>query len=770
MLNPLQGSAAAFALAATLVLPLHAAAQERGAELDRGAPPAPVAPDVISVDPSGDATVRAVRLTERPRIDGELDEAWYADTPPITQFLQSVPDEGAEPTEFTEAWIGFDEANIYVSARIHDSAPESEWVANEMRRDTNQLRQNDTFGVAFDTFYDRRNAVMFYTNPLGAVADFAMTNEGNPNSDWNPIWNVRTGRFDGGWTVEMEIPFKSLRYRPGNEQVWGIQLRRAIRRKNEWVHLTLVPREAAGTGAMGAFRVSSYGTLVGLETPPPSRNLEIKPYAISGVRSTRLEGAGLEDDTYADAGLDVKYGITENLTLDLTYNTDFAQVEVDEQQVNLTRFNLFFPEKREFFLEGRGIFDFATSPVGAGGGGPGGGGGNAPTLFFSRRIGIHGGDVVPILGGARLTGKVGAFDVGALSVQTEGVSELGVESTNFGVLRLRRDILSRSNVGFLFANRSEALAGEGSNQTYGIDGSFAFFDNLNFLGYWARTDTPLFDERESSYRGRASYDGDLYGIRLEHLLVDDNFNPEVGFLRRRGFRESIASARYSPRPASIESVRQLSFQGTLDYLTDASEGFVEARENRLQAQAEMENSDVVSVGFNDLYERLVVPFAIAPGVVIPTGGYAFRDVEATVSLGLQREISGNFSARYGSFYDGTRTSLEFGRGRVEILPELSVEPSISFNWVDLPQGDFTAHLATARINYSFNPRMFLSGLLQYNHSGDRFASNVRFRWEYAPGSELFVVYTDDRDLDVFDRFSELSNRALVIKVNRLIRP
>ena len=227
-----------------------------------------------------------------------------------------------------------------------------------MRRDTRQLRQNDTFAIILDTFYDRRNAVAFYTNPIGALADFAITNEGNPNSDWNPVWDVRTGRFEDGWTVEMEIPFKSLRYRPGPSQIWGVQLRRNVRRKNEWNYVTPLPI-SAGSGPGGIFRVSEAATLVGLDAPSGSKNLEIKPYAIGGLATNLAASPPTRNVGDGTGGLDVKYGVTQNLTADFTLNTDFAQVEVDEQQVNLTRFNLFFPEKREFFLEGRGIFDFA---------------------------------------------------------------------------------------------------------------------------------------------------------------------------------------------------------------------------------------------------------------------------------------------------------------------------------------------------------------------------------------------------------------------------
>ena len=364
-------------------------------------PPAPIAPAVVTRDDRGNATVRAIRLAAPLSLDGQLAEAVYSDVAPITGFLQTLPDEGSPVTETTEAWITFDDENIYVSARLWDSAPPSEWVANEMRRDASQIRNNDTFGASFDTYYDRRNGNNFFTNPLGARVDVQHMNEGSANADWNPIWDVRTGRFDGGWTVEMQIPFKSLRYRPGTQQIWGVQLRRSIRRKNEWAHLTLVPRSAVrgSSGSTAIIRVSRHGTLVGLEAPEASRNIEIKPYGMSGIRTDKTTSPPINDDGFADAGLDVRYGVTENLSADLTFNTDFAQVEVDEQQVNLARFPLFFPEKRDFFLEGRGVYDLAAATFTAGASGP-----NTPTLFFSRRIGLEGGVIVPILAGARLTG------------------------------------------------------------------------------------------------------------------------------------------------------------------------------------------------------------------------------------------------------------------------------------------------------------------------------------------------------------------------------
>jgi hypothetical protein len=728
-------------------------------------PPAPTAPAVVNRDAEGNATVRAVRLTGPMRLDGVLDESFYTDTRSVSDFVQAVPDNGAAPTERTEVWISFDDTDIYVSARNYDSAPESEWVANEMRRDTNQLRNNDSFGVMFDTFYDRRNGVMFYTNPLGALAEFAISNEGNPNSDWNPIWEVRVGRFEGGWTVEMRIPFKSLRYRPGREQVWGLQLRRAVRRKNEWNHLTFLPLSAAGGGAQGAFRVSRAGTLVGIEAPPASRVIELKPYGIAGLSTNVVADPVIRNHLEADGGADLKVGITDNLTADFTYNTDFAQVEVDEQQVNLTRFSISFPEKRDFFLEGRGIFDFGSS----GGGGFGGGGVSAPTMFFSRRIGLQGGTQVPIMGGGRVTGKVGAFDVGALSIQTDDVSSVSAPSTNFSVLRLRRDIFRRSSIGVMFENRSRSASASGSNQAYGVDGSFSFFEDLNLLGYYSTTRTEGRTGSDDSYRTQVDYAGDLFGGRVDHLFIGEDFNPEMGFVRRRGLRETFASARYSPRPAGIDWIRQLTFSGSADYLENHPVGFVESREFQGQFQIELESSDSFSASFTESYENLQDTFNIATGVAIPDGRYDFRSVNVGYTFGLQRPYSGTLSGEYGSFYEGTRTTVGFQRARIELTPQLSLEPSLAFNWVDLPGGDFTQHVAFTRLSYSFSPRLYLSGLVQYGTSSDALSANLRLRWEYAPGSEVFVVYTEERDTDVFDRFSELSNRGLVIKVTRLLR-
>ena len=636
--------------------------------------------------------------------------------------------------------------------------------------------------MLFDTFYDRRNGVHFYTNPLGARADQQFTNEGNPNSDWNPVWDVRTGRFDGGWTVEMEIPFKTLRYRSEPPHIWGIQLRRAIRRKNEWAYLTRLPvASGAGGGARGAFRVSKAGSLVGLEPPAAGRNIEIKPYAIGGLTTDMSATPAKINEASADGGIDLKYGITQNLTADFTWNTDFAQVEVDERQVNLTRFPLFFPEKREFFLEGRGIFSFASGGVTraasvARGSVPGFFGDvNVPQLFYSRKIGLEEGRVVPIVGGARVTGKVGRFDVGLLNIHAGEETVSDSKPTNFSVVRLRRDILRRSSVGAMFTNRSVSRVAPGSSQAYGIDGNFAFFENVNLTTYIARTQLPGpgHQGKDLSYQGKFEYGADRYGFQVDHLVVEDNFLPEVGFLRRDNFRRTFTSARFSPRPQSIKSVRQFTLEGSIDYIQTADENHLETRQNFVAFETEFESSDRLTLAATDSYELLVQPF-VPPGsgFSIPAGGYSFADVYVAYSMAQQRRINGMVAVRRGAYFGGDLTTLELTQGRIAVLPQMSVEPTVSFNWIDTPYGAFQTNLAVARVNYAFNPRMFFSGLIQYNSASNSFSSNLRLRWEYSPGSELFVVYTDDRDVTGGlrpDRGWDLRNRGFVIKINKLLR-
>jgi len=748
-----------------------AGAQELLAPITRGDPAPPVAPEVIARDDDGHATVRAIKLASPLRVDGKLDEEIYAREKPFGGFIQVTPEYGAPQSERSDVWVMYDGDHIYVACRCWDSEPADKWIANELRRDTAQLRQNDQIGVSFDTFYDRRSGFAFYTNPLGARADYSIVDEGAPNSDWNPVWDVKTGRFEGGWTVEMAIPFKSLRYRSGPDEMWGFQMRRAVRRKNEWGYLTRIPQNLAGP--QGLNRISSGGTLVGLDLPPAGKNLELKPYAISRLTTDRIQTPPLHNDLTGDLGGDVKYGLTANLTADFTYNTDFAQVEIDEQQVNLTRFNLFFPEKREFFLEGRGLFDFGRGGSVAGAfGQTAAATSSQPYLFYSRRIGLNRGRVVPIDAGGRLTGKLGQYGIGIMNIQTGDEPASLTESTNFSVVRVKRDILRRSSIGAMLTNRSTSVAAPGSNQGYGVDAALSFYENVAVAGYYARTETSGLEGDDDSYQGQVDYGGDRYGAHLEYLKVGDHFNPEVGFVARDDFRRSYATARFSPRPKSIAAVRKFTWQADIDYFENGA-GEVETRTETGRFNTEFQSSDNFALEVDRNYELLQRPETIL-GVLMPAGGHQFTTTLVSYAFGAQRPVSGTVALQAGGFYDGTLTSISYSAARISLLKQFSLEPTISINRVSTPRATVTTRLYRTRADYGFTPLMFASALLQYSSSDRAYSTNLRFRWEYRPGSELFVVYTDERDM-TDERFATptlvrgIKNRAFVVKINRLLR-
>jgi hypothetical protein len=742
-------------------------------------PPAPVAPATISRDATGQATVRAIKLPAPLEVDGRLDEAVYADNPPFGDLIQVVPATGQPASEKTELWLMFDDRNLYVGARVHDSAPPEQWIANEYRRDTAQLRQNDHIGIGFDTFYDRRSGFMFYATPLASFSDYSIIDEGQPNTDWNPVWNVRTGRFPGGWTMEMIIPFKSLRFAGGQNQTWGFQVRRSIRRKNEWAYLTALP--ASMGGPLGLNRTSLYGSVTGIDAPPAGRTFEIKPYAFGRSTTDRLRTPPVSNDLDVQLGGDVKYGITANLVADFTYNTDFAQVEVDEQQLNLTRFNLFFPEKRDFFLEGRGIFDFGRGGASSNFGGGGLGSGNnsqsaTPFLFYSRRIGLNRGRVVPIEVGGRMTGKIGKFGVGLVNIQADDEPVSATPSTNFSVLRVKRDILKKSTIGGMFTGRSNSnIAGASRNLAYGVDAAFGFFENLTIGGFYARTDTdaqvaPLRQgatKDEDSFQGRFDYFGDRYGARVEYLDVGNSFNPELGFIQRQDFRRSFASLRFSPRPKNLKGVRKLTWQGDFEHFENGA-GALETRVQVGKFGVEFESSDTINIEATRDYEMIVQPFTVARNVAIAPGSYSFDDVSVSYTMGAQSRLAGTIGAQVGHFWNGTIRSLNFTSARISVLKQFSIEPTIQHSRVELPQGDFNTTLLRARTDYAFSPRMFASALVQYSSADRSFSTNVRYRWEYKLGSEFFVVYTDERDT-TSRGYPGLKNRAFVLKATRFFR-
>src|SRR5262245_32812153 len=577
---------------------------------------------VVRDSATGKVTIRATRLEEPLRIDGHLDEALYGNVPPASDFIQMEPNGGQPASEKTEVWLSFDQRNVYVSMRAWESRPER-MIANEMRRDSNNIRQGDCIGFSFDTFFDHRNALQFEVSPIGARTDGQSTNERQYSADWNPVWDVAVGKFEGGWTVEAAIPFKSIRYAAGP---WGFQARRNNKWKNEISYLTAVP-PAFGIGR-GSFSASLFATLTDLEVPERSRNLEVKPYVVGNMTTDKTVTPTILNHPDGDLGADAKYGVTQSLSADLTYNTDFAQVEADEQQVNLTRFSLFFPEKRDFFLENQGIFAFggagvnsaAAGATSSGGGAVPGDSGETPQLFYSRRIGLNGSRVVPIWGGGRLTGRVGRTSLGLINMETRDDDASNSPATNFSVVRIKRDILRRSSIGLLATNRSTAQAGNRSNQAFGIDTNLAFFSNVAVNAYVAKATSAGSSGDSLSYRTQFDYGGDRYGLALERLSVGSNFNPDVGFVRRSDIRRNFALARFSPRSRRIKAIRKYYAIGQFTYTNDGA-GRLNTRIADGLFSIEFQNSDRLDVGVNDDYEFAKTAFpVIITTVRLPRGG------------------------------------------------------------------------------------------------------------------------------------------------------
>jgi hypothetical protein len=729
--------------------------------------------DVATRDSAtGKVSIRAIRLTEPLRVDGRLDESLYTDANPASDFVQMEPEGGKSATEKTEVWVAFDQRNVYVSMRAWESRPERT-IANEMRRDSNNIRQGDCIGFSFDTFFDHRNALQFEVSPIGARTDGQSTNERQYNADWNPVWDVAVGKFEGGWAVEAAIPFKSIRYADGP---WGFQARRNNKWKNEISYLTAVP-PAFGIGR-GSFSASLFATLTDLEVPQRSRNLEVKPYAVGNMTTDKTAVPAILNHPDGDFGADAKYSVTQSLSTDLTYNTDFAQVEADEQQVNLTRFSLFFPEKRDFFLENQGVFTFggagvnsaAAGTTSSGSGAVPGDSGETPQLFYSRRIGLNGAKIVPILGGGRLTGRVGRTTLGLINMETREDAVSNSPRTNFSVVRVKRDILGRSSIGLLATNRSAAQIGDGSNQVFGVDTALAFFSNVAVNAYIAKATSAAADSDDLSYRAQFDYGGDRYGFALERLSVGANFNPDIGFVRRPDIRRNFALARFSPRSRRIKAIRKYYAIGQFTYTNDGA-GQLNTRIADGDFSIEFQNSDRVDIGFNDDYEFARTAFPVIISTVrLPRGGYHFRTGRIGYNFGQQRPYSGNFLFEKGSYYNGDRTTMTLRGSRVNVTSQFSVEPNLSINAVQLPatNGTFTAKLFGPRVTYTMTPLMFASALLQFNSSTNSISANVRLRWEYRPGSELFVVFNEERDT-LAPRFPATRNRAFIVKVNRFFR-
>jgi hypothetical protein len=721
--------------------------------------PAPIPPDVIARGADGRVTVRATRLAERIVLDGQLTEGVYTTTASFGDFIQQEPDEGRPATERSEVWIFFDNVNVYVAARFWKSNP-ADLIANEMRKDEMGIFRNDCIGVVLDTFHDRRSGYYFNTNALGAVRDALLVNENqNANLDFNAVWDVRSHRFAEGWSTEMAIPFKSLRYPGQREQTWGLLVQRIDWKKNEMSYLTSIP---ASYGGAGIWKVSSSATLVGIEAPERGGRLEVKPYTVSSLTTDRTAAVPVSNDGAIDVGLDARYRLTRSLNVDVTYNTDFAQVEVDSQQLNLSRFTLFYPEKREFFLEMQNILSFGPTT------GPGGQrAANDPTpiLFFSRQIGLADGQAIPVIGGGRLLGRAGGFTIGAFSMRTAAADGGRVPATTFSTVRVRRNVLRRSAVGMLATRRSPSGGRDGSNTVIGTDANLRFRQDIEFNGYVALSQTAGKTHDTASYLAQFRYAGDRYGAEATRLGVGTGFDPQMGFVPRRGFVRNYGFVRFSPRPARWPGIRKVGWEGSIDRI-NASSGTLETRDVKAVFRLVRAAGDEVNATVDDLRDRPQTAFTVA-GATIAPGDYRFRDLRVNYLLGPQRRIVGTMTAAHGGFYGGDRSDAGY-TGRLSLTSRFMVEPSLSVTRLRMPTGTFTAQLIGARTTVAMSPRMFATALLQYNSGARRIGANVRFRWEYRPGSDVFVVYSDGRDTRTRG-VPDLLNRSIAVKVTRLFQ-
>ena len=684
-----------------------------------------------------DRILTAGRVESQIVIDGILDEREWSLVEPATDFIQNEPNMGEAATERTEVRLLYDDEYLYLGIYCFDSAGREGITVTDISRDYG-VPDNDHLGVIFDTFDDDRNGLAFGTNPVGAKRDIQVTQDGErSNVNWNTIWDVKTQITDSGWQVEMAIPFRSLRFRDSQQQVWGINFDRRIRRKNESSHWSPIPRPYR----LG--RVSLAGELKGIDGIGQGRNFYIKPYLSAPV--VRLEQDDV--DFLPDAGVDIKYGVTPGLTLDLTVNTDFSQVEADVQQINLTRFPLFFPEKREFFLENATVFQVKRA-------GSGFRSDNDLIAFFSRRIGLSEGQVVPILAGARLTGAAGPYRLGFLSIQTDESDT--TPSTNFSVVRVRRDIFQNSDIGGIFINKDEK--GDHYNRTYGVDTNWQFFRYLEAASLLIRTDTPGLQGKDKAYHAFVGWRDPFLEMEAEHLSIEDNFNPEVGFVPRAGIRKSKGQFTTKPRPGeTIPWIRQFRPNIGIEYITN-QENVLESRDFDQTFSIDFQDGGLFWVTHRFRFERLDEPFFIRPNQTIPVGDYWFREINTNYSSDQSRMFSGNLFFQTGEFFDGHKNTARVGFG---FKPGYHFGSSIAWNRedVELPSGNFTTHLVIVRWDYSFNTRMFLDGLIQYNSTVNEISSNIRFNLIYKPLSDFFLVYNERRSTT-----GEVIERALIAKL------
>ncbi|MEQ1856628.1 MAG: DUF5916 domain-containing protein [Longimicrobiales bacterium] len=673
----------------------------------------------------GRRTMTAVRLEggEEFELDGRLDETFWGRAVPAADFIMQDPILGGTPTERTEVRIVFDRDNLYMGVTAFDSEPDR-LLGNTMRRDET-LGSDDRFMWTMDTFLDQQSGYFFEMNPYGLMADAVMGPGGTNNRQWDGIWDARVDRNEIGWTLEVVIPFRTLNFDP-NAPAWGINFQRTVRRKSE---------ETLWTGHQrnqGLRRMSNAGLLVGIQDVSQGVGLDVRPYAAGHVAEAPGRTPALPRDESADIGLDLFYNITPNLRANLTVNTDFAETEVDQRQVNLTRFPIQFPEKRAFFLEGGTFFDFAQG---------------APVQpFFSRRIGLgSNGQPQTIDGGAKLTGQAGANDVGLLLVRTGSDDGAGVAGEDFGVLRVRRRMLTQSYFGGIYTWRHERGTALDDRHTAGVDfrlatSRFLGSQNLELSGYALGNTNPSGSVRDAlAYGARLFYPNDLWSGGLEFSEVQPKHAPSLGFVRRRGFRSYSPFVNFAPRPEAHPIIRQFRFGASLSVFTDM-DNTTQTREGDLYSEVSTHAGDSGGFGVTPSYELLDDDFDISPGVTLPAGtDYGFTRWRVYANSANRRVIALNGSFGWGGFFSGDRTEMNVGLA-IRPRPGIRVNAAFERNRIELAQGDFTTRLWRVILDTQFNPRVYLINNVQYDSVSRVLGWQARFRWILAPGNDLYLVY------------------------------
>lgn len=699
-------------------------------------------------------TTRAYRIEKSPEIDGEiLEDSIWKTVPAFTEMIQTQPNLGMVSTEITEIRIAYDKDNFYVSAVCHDLTPDK-IIISDSRRDA-VLDATDAFLFILDTYKDGQNGFVFGTNPAGIEYDAQIDNEGQTvnnanrqqggriggiNLNWDASWTVKTKVSEIGWTAEFAIPFRTLRYMSGKDQVWGVNFQRNIQKNNEAAFWSPIPVE------FNLHRLSFEGTLTGLDLQTPG-NLKFIPYLLGNITSNNLVSPR-KNTRKASVGGDVKYSITPSLTLDLTYNTDFAQVEVDDQQVNLDRFNLFFPEKRPFFLENAGQF---------GVGSPG-----EVDLFFSRRIGIgEGGVQVPIIGGARLSGKIKHTNLGFLSMFTDDVDGTSIVKTNYSIARFNHEIARRTTLGGTFMNKQGMGPGEDHfNRTFSIDGKLGIGNKAQISGFVAKTSTNGIKGDDHSFKLLYTYEWNKVNVVAGYSELGSGFNPEMGFLFRNSFRKPEATVLYHWRMNGKFGLLELRPHITYRSFWNYDNKKLETSFLHFDNHWEWENGLEVHTGVNLTTEGVFKPFEISSGVVVPPGTYNHEEVQLVVMSNTSNKISVNIRTYIGGFFGGNRFSTT-SAFNVRLGDNFTSEWGYNVNIVKLPYGDFNTNIFRSRISYSFTPRMYLQSLVQFNDVVDKWSMNIRLGWLQQSNTGLFLVFNENRGLDRFD------NRSFTVKYSRM---